>query len=112
MLATPKVEYGATQPGTTNRLPIVGKHDKRVVIKRSGLPTLLYCPSLRELVRHLPATFLLVGSRMATLGTKYVHSVITKIYVHKYREAKKEYSIGKIKMTNEIMKINQSFNQS
>jgi len=47
-----QVEYGATQPGSNTRLPVVGKLDQRVLIKRSGMPTMLYIPTTKQMITN------------------------------------------------------------
>jgi len=61
------VEYGATQPGSSTRLPVVGKLDQRVIIKRSGLPTMLYIPTTRDMIRNTIPTMLHVLYRVSAL---------------------------------------------
>ena len=71
-----KVEYGATQPGTTHRLPKVGDLDQRVTLKQQGLPTLLYCPSFRETLQHIPMVLLFILSRITPIAlmVTYIHT--------------------------------------
>jgi len=71
-----QVEYGATQPGSTSRLPVIEKRDQRMLIKKSGRPTLLYCPGLAEIGQHFPVAFLQASSRLisVTLMATYLHA--------------------------------------
>ena len=62
-----QVEYGATQPGSNSRLPVVGKLDQRVVIKRSGLPTMLYIPTIRDMLSNTIPSLLHVVFRIPSL---------------------------------------------
>ena len=62
-----QVEYGATQPGSSSRLPVVGKLDQRVLIKRSGMPTLLYIPTTKEMVGNAVPVFIHVLYRITAL---------------------------------------------
>lgn len=76
MLIFFQVEYGATQPGTTHRLPKVGDLDQRVTLKQQGLPTLLYCPSFHEILQHIPMVILFILSRITPIAlmVTYIHT--------------------------------------
>ena len=53
-----QVEYGATQPGTTSRLPVIHKKDQRVNRKKIGFPTFLFAPTMQDVVYNMPSVIL------------------------------------------------------
>ena len=50
------------------RLPTVGRLDQKVVVKRTGLPSLLYLPSLGEQASVLPSVVLHLFCRLPSLA--------------------------------------------